>query len=183
MPTQAVVVIDMLNDFVTGSLKCERAQRIIPPLQALTNAARSRGVPVIYSNDCHYKGIDHELKLWGDHAIKGTEGAEVIQELTPQDTDYVIPKRRYSGFFQTDLHLLLKELGVDTLVMTGLHANMCVRHTAADAFAWGFQILVPTDGTDAFTAEDYQGGLDYLKQVYGAKITTVDQLISTLSNR
>jgi nicotinamidase-related amidase len=177
MSTKAVVVIDMLNDFVTGSLKCDRAQKIIGPLQKLLEAARSKGVPVIYSNDCHYPGIDNELKLWGEHAIKGTEGAEVIKELKPQNGDFVIPKRRYSGFFQTDMHLLLRELGVDTLIMTGLHANMCVRHTAADGFSWGFKIIVPTDGTEAFTQEDYQGGLDYLKQVYGAEIKTVEDVI------
>ena len=57
MSTKAVVVIDMLNDFVTGSLKCDRAQRIIGPLQKLLETARSKGVPVIYSNDCHYPGI------------------------------------------------------------------------------------------------------------------------------
>ena len=177
MTTKAVVVIDMLNDFVSGSLKCDRAQRILGPLQNLLESARSKGVPVIYSNDCHYPGIDNELKLWGEHAIKGTEGAEVIKELKPQKRDFIIPKRRYSGFFQTDMHLLLRELGVDTLIMTGLHANMCVRHTAADAFSWGFQIIVPTDGTEAFTEEDYQGGLAYLKQVYGAEIKTVDNII------
>ena len=75
------------------------------------------------------------------------------------------------------MHLLLRELGVDTLIMAGLHANMCVRHTAADAFSWGFKIIVPTDGTEAFSEEDYQGGLDYLKKVYGAEIKTVEDVI------
>lgn len=180
MTTKAVIVVDMLNDFVTGSLKCERSQRIIAPLQKLLESARTKSVPVIYSNDCHYQGIDNELKLWGEHAIKGTEGAEVIKELRPENGDYIIPKRRYSGFFQTDLHLLLKELGVETLIMTGLHVNMCVRHTSADAFSWGFQIIAPKDGTEAFTEEDYQAGLAYLKQVYGAEIKTIDEVIKDL---
>lgn len=179
MAKQAVVVIDMLNDFMTGSLKCDRAQRIIDPLRKLVTSARAKGVPVIYSNDCHYKGIDKELDLWGDHAIAGTEEAEVIRELKPEAEDYIVPKRRYSGFFQTDLHLLLQELGADTLIMTGLHADMCVRHTSADAYYWGFRIVVPKDGTEAFTEEDYQGGLDYLAKVYGAEITTVDDVIKT----
>lgn len=177
MPKKAVIVIDMLNDFVTGSLKCERAQSIIGPLKKLIEAARKHGIPVIYSNDSHYKGIDHELKLWGEHAMVNTEGAEVIGELKPSANDYIIPKRRYSGFFQTDLQLLLNELGVEKLIITGLHANMCVRHTSADAFFWGYQIVVPRDGTEAFTEEDYLGGLDYLKKIYGAEITTVDEII------
>jgi nicotinamidase-related amidase len=179
MAQQAVIVIDMLNDFVTGSLKCDRAERIIKPLRKLVTSARAKGVPVIYSNDCHHRGIDRELNLWGDHAIAGTKGAEVIPELEPGPGDYVVPKRRYSGFFQTDLQLLLNELGTDTVIMTGLHANMCLRHTAADAYYWGFRIVVPRDGTEAFTEEDYQGGLDYLAKVYGAELTTVDDLIKT----
>ena len=183
MPNKAVIIVDMLNDFVSGSLKCDRAQTKIKPLQSLIKSARDKGIPVIYSNDSHHKNIDNELKLWGDHAISGTKGAEVIDELKPEDGDYIVPKRRYSGFFQTDLQLLLKELGVDTLIMAGLHANMCVRHTAADAFFWGFQIIVPKDGTEAFTEEDYQSGLDYLKQVYGAEITTVEEVIKDLGKK
>ncbi|MBC7343451.1 MAG: cysteine hydrolase [Clostridia bacterium] len=177
MAKKAVIVIDMLNDFVTGSLKCDRAQRIILPLKRLIESARAKGIPVIYSNDQHYKGIDKELSLWGDHALAGTKGAEVIEELRPAEGDFIIPKRRYSGFFQTDLHLLLRELGVDTLIITGLHANMCVRHTSADAFYWGYHILIPRDGTEAFTEEDYVGGLDYLAKVYGAEITSVEEII------
>jgi nicotinamidase-related amidase len=177
MANTAVIVIDMLNDFVTGSLKCERAQRIIAPLKELIDSARAHHVPVIYSNDSHYKGVDREISLWGEHAMANTTGAKVIEELKPSSNDYVIPKRRYSGFFQTDLHLLLNELGVETLVMTGLHANMCVRHTSADAFYWGYRLLVPRDGTEAFTEEDYTGGLDYLAKIYGAEITTIEEVI------
>ena len=78
---QAVLVVDMLNDFVTGALKCDRGLAIVPQTAKLLNAARKSGVPVIFCNDAHLKGIDHELKLWGDHAIAGTEGAKVIPEL------------------------------------------------------------------------------------------------------
>ncbi len=173
----AVILVDMLNDFVTGSLACERAQRIIPPLARLIAAARENGAPVIFSNDAHLPGIDHELKLWGEHAMAGTEGAEVIPELKPTELDYIVPKRRYSGFFETDMQLLLTELGVERVIVCGLHAHMCVRHTTADAYQWGYDIVVPSDGVDAFTQEDYEYGLSYLKDIYGAEITTVDELI------
>ncbi|MGN0962786.1 MAG: cysteine hydrolase family protein, partial [Clostridia bacterium] len=115
----AILVVDMLNDFVTGALKCDRGLAIVPQTAKLLKSARENGVAVIFCNDAHIKGIDHELKLWGDHAIAGTKGAEVIPELELSETDYVVPKRRYSGFFHTDLDLLLKELGVDTVIMTG----------------------------------------------------------------
>jgi len=178
MSKKAVIIVDMLNDFVTGSLACERAQRIIAPMQKLVTSAREHGVPVIYSNDAHLPGIDHELALWGEHAMAGTPGAQVIPEIAPIDSDYVVPKRRYSGFFQTDLNILLRELGVDTLIITGLHAHMCVRHTCADAYQWGYDIIVPTDGVESFTQEDFDGGVKYLKETYAADITDIDHIVS-----
>lgn len=178
MQNCAILVVDMLNDFVTGALKCDRGLAIVPNVARLLRGARGAGVPVIFCNDAHLKGIDHELKLWGDHAIAGTPGAEVIPELEPCDSDYVVPKRRYSGFFHTDLDLLLQELDVDTVIMTGLHTHMCVRHTSADAYQLGYQVVVASDATDAFTEEDYQSGLRYLKEVYGAEITDVDALLA-----
>lgn len=179
MSKRAILVVDMLNDFVTGALKCDRGLAIVPKTAELLRGAREKGVPVIFCNDAHLKGIDHELKLWGDHAIAGTEGAEVIPELELCDKDYVVPKRRYSGFFHTDLDLLLKELGVDTVILTGLHAHMCVRHTAADAYQLSYGIVVAKDATDSFTEEDYLYGIKYLKEVYGAEITDVDSLVKT----
>lgn len=174
----AILVVDMLNDFVTGALKCDRGLAIVPQTAKLLDGARKADVPVIFCNDAHLKGIDHELKLWGDHAIAGTKGAEVIPELHLCEKDYVVPKRRYSGFFHTDLDLLLKELGVDTVVMTGLHAHMCVRHTSADAYCLGYNVVVAKDATDSFTEEDYVSGIKYLHDVYGAEITTVDELLT-----
>lgn len=175
---QAILVVDMLNDFVTGALKCDRGLAIVPQTAKLLDEARKAGVPVIFCNDAHVKGIDHELKLWGDHAIAGTQGAEVIPELHQCDVDYVVPKRRYSGFFHTDLDLLLHELGVDTVILTGLHTHMCVRHTAADAYCLGYNVVVAKDATDSFTQEDYDYGIKYLVATYGAIISDVDSLVA-----
>lgn len=171
-----ILVVDMLNDFVTGSLRCDRGLAIVPKTAELLESARRNQIPVIFCNDAHLKGIDHELKLWGDHAIAGTEGAQIIPELNLCEQDYVVHKRRYSGFFHTDLELLLNELGVDTVIMTGLHTHMCVRHTSADAYCLGFQVVVASDATDSFTEDDYNNGIKYLKEVYGAEIYTVSEL-------
>ena len=176
----AILVVDMLNDFVTGALACERGKAIVPATAKLLDAAREAGVPVIFCNDAHIAGIDRELKLWGDHAIAGTKGAEVIPELKLSNKDFVVPKRRYSGFFQTDLDILLKELGVKTVIMTGLHAHMCVRHTSADAYCLGYDVVVAKEATDSFTEEDYIGGLAYLKTCYGADAYTNEELITML---
>lgn len=72
MSKYAVIVVDMLNDFVTGALACERGKAIVPAVAELCNAARESDIPVIFSNDCHIKGVDKELEFWGDHAIAGT---------------------------------------------------------------------------------------------------------------
>ena len=173
----AILVVDMLNDFVTGALACDRGKAIVPATAQLLDAAREAGIPVIFCNDAHIPGIDRELKLWGDHAIVGTKGAEVIPELKLSDKDYVVPKRRYSGFFQTDLDILLKELDVKTVVMTGLHAHMCVRHTSADAYCLGYDVVVAKEATDSFTEEDYLNGLAYLKTCYGADAYFNEELI------
>lgn len=177
----AILVVDMLNDFVTGALTCDRGKAIVPATAQLLDAARNAGVPVVFCNDAHIKGIDRELKLWGDHAIAGTPGAEVIPELKLSDKDYVVPKRRYSGFFQTDLDILLKELGVNTVIMTGLHTHMCVRHTSADAYCLGYDVVVAKEATDSFTEQDYLSGLAYLKTCYGADAYTNAELIEAFS--
>jgi nicotinamidase-related amidase len=174
--SSAVLVIDMLNDFVTGKLKCDRANRIIPNLKKLIETARAKKIPVIYCNDSHFL-TDSELRLWGPHAIRGTEGAQVIPELKPEKSDYIIEKRTYSGFFETGLDLLLRNLGVDTVIITGLHTNICDRHTAADAFFRGYKIIVAKDAVEAFTDKDQEEGLEYLKTNYKAEIKTVDEII------
>ena len=172
----AIVVVDMLNDFVTGALKCDRGLATVAPNQKLLRAARAHGVTVIFSNDAHLKDIDWEFKIWGEHAVAGTYGAQVIDELELCEKDYVVPKRRYSGFNHTDLDLLLRELGVDTIILTGLHTHMCVRHTAADAYCLGYRLIVASDATDSFTEADYNNGIEYLKSVYAAQVNTVDEL-------
>jgi len=176
-----VIVIDMLNDFVTGKLEAKRAQHIIPNLRRLLEAARENNVPVIYSNDAHYPQDVEVTRKWGNHAIKGTEGAKVIPELKPAEKDYVVEKRTYSGFYETGLDPLLRSLykgeGAKTVILGGLHTNMCVRHTAADAFFRGYKIIIAEDGVEAFTQEDQEQGLKYLEYVYNAKIMTVDEII------
>jgi len=175
---KALIIVDMLNDFVTGKLACERAQRIIPNIRRLAEAARARGDLVIYSNDAHLPEGDAEFRIWGPHAIAGTPGAQVIPELAPQPGDFTVPKRRYSGFYATDLNLILQEHGVKRVILTGLHTNICIRHTCNDAFLNGYEVFVPEDGVEAFTERDHVEGLEYLKRVYGAHITTTDELLA-----
>ena len=178
----AIILVDMLNDFVTGALEVKRTKTIIPPLQRLAVAARKNNVPVIYSNDAHYPQDVEVTRKWGNHAFKGTEGAKVFPELEPDEKkDYIVEKRTYSGFYETGLDPLLRSLyrgeGVKTVVLGGLHTHMCVRHTAADAFFRGYHIIITKDGVEAFTAEDQEQGLKYLEYVYNAKIMMANDII------
>lgn len=178
---KAIVIIDMLNDFVTGGLKCDRAQRIIPNIKKLVEAAHLANTPVVFSNDAHRPQGDREFEIWGPHAIAGTPGAQVIPELRPAQRDYIVPKRRYSGFEGTDLNMFLMESNVDEVVLCGLHTNICVRHTSADAFYNGYSITVPEDCVDAFTEKDHKEGLEYLKMVYGARLSSASDIVKELT--
>ncbi|MEM2002015.1 MAG: isochorismatase family cysteine hydrolase [Candidatus Methanomethylicaceae archaeon] len=176
----ALIVIDMLNDFVKGALASPTAKEIVPNIKRLIAKARSLKIPVVYVCDAHYPGIDWELKVWGPHALAGTKGAEVIEELKPGQGDFVVRKRRYSGFFQTDLGILLRELGADTLILTGIDTSICVSLTAADAFYRGYALIVPRDAVATIDPIDNERALSYLKKVYGAEITTTEELFSRL---
>ncbi len=178
----AVILIDVQNDFFSGPLKTKRAHNIIEPLQRLVVAARKNEVPVIYSIDAHYPQDVEVTRKWGTHAIKGTKGAEVIPELAPDPkSDYIVEKRTYSGFYETGLDPLLRSLykgdGVKTVILGGLHTNMCIRHTSADAFFRGYHIVISEDGVEAFTEKDHTEGLKYLEYVYNAKVMAVNDII------
>ncbi|MEA3355264.1 MAG: isochorismatase family cysteine hydrolase [Patescibacteria group bacterium] len=172
---KAVVVIDMLYDFVYGALKNKRSEQIIEPLADLLEYARKMDWLVVYANDAHLPG-DPEERVWGPHALAGTSGAEVIKELKPQKGDIVLPKRTYSAFNETGLDLLLRQHGVSTIIFTGQHTHICVRHSCADAFANNYKIIIPKDAVESLTQKDHDEGLKYLEMCYGAKITKTKYL-------
>lgn len=175
----AVIVIDMLEDFISGALKCERAAAIVPETARMLSAARAAGVPVIFCCDAHRKGIDRELGLWGEHAIAGTAGAQVASALKPEAGDFVVTKRRYSAFFGTELDLLLRELGAETLILAGIQAHICVQHTAADAYFRGYKIVLAEGLVEAFTKELADGALRFMTEMYGAAILPVGELFGS----
>ena len=175
---RALVIIDMLNDFVTGTLANEqRARAIVPAIQRLLEHARaSEDWLVVFSNDAHRPG-DPELAVWGEHAMEGTEAAQVIPELAPAEGDLVVPKRAYSAFGDTGLLDELRRRGVEEVVLTGQHTHCCVRHSAYDAFQGGLRVVAPADAAAVFEGVDADAALDYLRTVYGAQITTSEALV------
>jgi nicotinamidase-related amidase len=145
---RALLVIDMIEDFAHegGALYCGASMaKIIPVIQRELARARDAGEPIVYLTDNHLPD-DAEFAIFPPHAIVGTKGAEIVPELAPAKTDVVIPKRRYSGFFGTDLDITLRERGVDTLRLAGDCTNICVLYTAADARNLGYAVEVVEDG-------------------------------------
>lgn len=176
MQKQAILILDLTHDFVHGELKTPRALTILDPLKKLVDFAHENKLPVIYVSDAHLD-VDRELEIWGPHSMKGTKGAEITKELPVREKDYLLEKRTYSGFFQTGLDSLLRDLKVDMVVVTGLHTNMCCRHTSADAYALGYKIVVPKETTNAFTEEEYEDGLAYLKRMYLADVCSLQEFM------
>ena len=182
MERPAIILVDLQNDFVSGTINVDSVQAVVAPLQRLVTASRLNNVPVVYSIDAHYPQDVEVKRKWGVHAIRGTAGAQVIVELKPDEAkDYIVEKRTYSGFYETALDSILRSLykgeGAKTVVIGGLHTQLCIRHTAADAFFRGYRIVIVKDGVEAFTREDQEQDLRYLESVYGARILTVDDVI------
>jgi nicotinamidase-related amidase len=179
---KALVVVDMLEDFVHGTLRNPRAEAIVPPLERLLEHAREDGWVVVFSNDAHLPG-DPELRVWGEHAMAGTPGAAVIGELEPVPgaRELVSPKNAYGAFDNTDLDERLRDLGVDEVVLAGQHTHICIRHSAYGALIRGYRMIVPRDAVCAFEGVDEEDALRYLHEVYGAEITTVAELVGVAS--
>jgi nicotinamidase-related amidase len=172
----AVIVIDMINDFVSGVFKSDRAAKVIPNIKALLNYARKQKTPVIYATDAHLPGIDPEFEVWGKHAEAGSWGAEIVDELKPKKSDFRVFKRKYSAFQGTDLDQLLRELKVDTVILCGVVTDICIQHTAADAFFKGYKIIVPKDCVEAVDAATQEAAIKFMRKAYGPEITTSEDL-------
>lgn len=170
MARQAILVIDMINDFVIGKYGSDDAKRIVPTLRGFLNWARAKNIPIIYVQDTH-NPKDPELKIWGKHALKGTDACETVKELSPGPKDILVKKNTFSGFYRTKLESFLKKLKAKGLILTGITTDICVQHAAAEAFFRGYEIEVASDCCAALNDEGHRSALEYMKKVYGVKIT------------
>ncbi len=173
---KAIIVVDMINDFVTGKLGSPRAQKIVPNIAALLKKARKLGVPIIYLRDAH-NATDREMSIWGEHAMKGTEGSEIVPELKPEKNDIIIEKKWYSGFVDTELPDILKRLGADTLIILGVSTDICVQNNVGHAYFSGYKTIVPLDCTASIEEVAQEQAIKYMKNIYGAEITTSDRVL------
>ena len=174
----AVLVIDILGG----------QSGVVPGLEdmgrnavEIVKAARAKGLPVIFTNDAHEPAFDKEIQLWGNHGIVGTDAAQPLAAFDLQPSDIMIPKRRYDGFFQTDLDLTLRELGVDTLIAFGCDTNICVLQTLAGAYFRGYRTIVAADATATFLVGDQESGLQYFTRCYDSRVVTTSDVLGYLA--
>jgi len=141
---RALLVVDMINDHLTPGriLEVPRARDIVPALVARLDEARRSGTPIVYVLDQH-DPTDSDLDDWGEHAVVGTEGAQVWPALAPHEGDRIVTKPSYSAFYRSDLEKTLDDLGVDTIELTGCSTEVQLLTTATDALQLGFAVEVP----------------------------------------
>jgi len=173
---RAVLVIDMLNEFVYGRLGGERAQAVIPCIKRLVERARVVGIPIIYVKDAHEED-DLELEVWGKHAMKGSEEAKIIPDLEPLPNEVVIEKSTYFSFHDTGLDEILKDMDVDEVILTGLLTNICIKLAAAEAFVRQYSIVIPRECVNTVSQEEHERAMKEISDLYMAKIMDLEQVI------
>ena len=159
----AVLVVDMLNEFCKegGAMVLPGYEALIGPQTRLIESARVAGAPIVFVVDTHRRNMrrEREFAKRTPHCIEGEWGCQVIDELDPREDDIFVVKRRYSGFFNTDLDLTLKDMAVDTVIVVGVVTNICVRSTVHDAFFHGYRVIVPEDCVAATGPREQESSL------------------------
>jgi nicotinamidase-related amidase len=162
-----VVVVDMLVDNLeTGRHGAMERQglALVPVLRELLAGCRLRGAPVVYANDSFLEGDALFGGRMAPHALRGTPGARVIDQIAPERGDLIVPKRRFSAFYKTDLDQTLRTWGVDTVAVCGITTPFCVLATALDAVAQDFRAVILEDATAAHRPEAHRSCLDLYRK-------------------
>ena len=172
MGKTALIVIDMLNDFLDpgGSLYVgAQAREIIPFVAQKIAEFRARGRVVVFVGDAHAPD-DPEFRTFPAHAVKGGWGAEIIPELTPAPGDYRVEKTRHSAFDDTNLDDLLQEEQVEEVHLVGVLTSICVKETVKDLFHRKLTGLVYSQGMADSDPEAHTAALKHMQRVLGAKV-------------
>jgi len=184
----AIVVIDMQHDFVDkgAPIECVDGRTCIAPINSLIAQARVASRPIIFTQEAHRaSGIDFGRELDYDepaHCYEGSLGVEIIPQLDRRQSDYLIVKRRYSAFFATDLDILLRGLGVDTLILTGVATDVCVRATAQDAQQHDYHVVVPQECVAGTSIPAHAAALANIGYIFG-HVVSLPQVLDGLPAR
>jgi nicotinamidase-related amidase len=177
-----VLTNDLQYDLVNKNDERRRAvEAFTPKMASFLAEMRTLGVPIVHlqlinrEDDPRAERYDGWLPV-----TKGSDGARVIAEFL-DEKDVVVEKNKDSGFYETELDERLKELGVDTVVITGMQTQICVQTTAADGFFRGYNVIVPSDGVVSARPEDQARALEWLRS-YCATILTTDELVQAIAD-
>ncbi len=167
----ALLIIDMITDMDFGGSTEMRKQaaEAADAILKLRQAADEAQLPVIYVNDNFGEWHSERFRLV-ERALESDSGRAIVAKLAPRDGDFFIIKPQFSGFYATNLPVLLPKLGVDSLILTGLAADICVLFTAADAHMRDYRLWIPEDAVAAQTHQRRQSALEIARQGLGAEV-------------
>jgi len=183
MKKPALLIIDMQNDFVrSGSpMQMPGVKPIIANVRKVLEVFRNLGYPVFHVVRVHRSdGSDVEIfrrEIFKSvpFAVEGTEGAEIIKELRPVNGEYIIRKNRMSAFMNTDLDLLLRSIGIETVFICGIQTPNCIRTTVFDAAAYGYHTILVEDAVGARTSAVHEANLFDMANI-GTMIVKTDRI-------
>ena len=163
----ALILIDVINDmeFDSGAALLANALPAARKLAELRRRAKRAGVPVIYVNDNFGKWRSDFRRQLGHVLEDGVRGQPIAELLRPDEKDYFVLKAKHSGFYHTQLDLLIDYLKVKTLVLTGFTTDICVLFTASDAYMRDLELIVATDCVAATGADDHERALEHMIRV------------------
>lgn len=172
MAKKALIVVDMLKDFMqeNGALFCgKECRKIIPFVVDALEDMRKEGATIIFIGDCHEKD-DKEFDMFPPHCIINTEGAELIDELRVLPGEHFIRKRRYSGFYGTNLEEILTSENFEEVYLIGVCTSICVMETVADLRNRDYPTFVFRRGVADFDQEAHNFSLNRMEKILGATI-------------
>ena len=182
MGRPALLIIDMQNDFVLEGMpdRVAGARAVVPKIQAVLAEFRKRSLPVFHIVRVHRAdGSDVEIIRQEKFrirpfAVAGSHGAAVIDELAPRKGEYVLEKIRMSAFIGTELDLMLRTLGVTTLVICGIQTPNCIRTTVFDAIAYNYPVVLVEDATGAASEEVHRANVRDMANIGVRIVKTAD---------
>jgi nicotinamidase-related amidase len=174
----AVLLIDVINDF--DFPEADQLLRYASPMAQriaeLKRQARQHNVPVVYVND-NFGRWRSDFSAQVNHCLRpDNPGRDIVELLRPDKDDYFVLKPKHSGFYSSTLDILLRYLGVETVVLTGVAANICVLFTANDAYMRDLHLVVPADCVASNTREENDYALEQMKRVLKADIRVLSEL-------
>jgi nicotinamidase-related amidase len=168
----ALLLIDVINDleFPEGETLLKHALPMARRLLKLKQRAKAVGVPAIYVND-NFGRWQSDFTRQVEHCLHdGVCGQPIVELLKPEEDDYFVLKPKHSGFYSTNLDILLRYLAVKRVIITGIVTNICVLFTANDAYMRDFELLVPADCVAANQEADNRYALEQIRTVLKADI-------------